>query len=117
MTWFVSQGSSVNIVTRLWAGRSEVQFPIGARDFAPLKYVQTSSGTNLAFSSVGPVVLSGIKQPHQEADHPPSCSAKVKNEQKKKSTSPSAFMACTGTMTVLQDFVVVVKISFSFLPE
>jgi hypothetical protein len=83
MTWFGSQGSSVSIVTRLWAGRSEVQFPIRARDFTPLKNAQTSSGANPAFSSVGTVVLSGIKQPGQEVDHPPSSSAKVKNGWKK----------------------------------
>jgi len=95
MTRFVSQGSSVSVVTRLWAGRSEVPFPIGARDFTPLKNVQTSSGAKPAFSSVCNVALSGIHQPGQEADHPPSSSAKVKND----STSPSAFMACIGTMT------------------
>jgi len=116
MTWFGSQSTSVSIVARLWAGQSEVQFPIEARDFTPLRNVQTSSGANPAFPSVGTVVLSGIKQPGQEADHPPSSSAKVKNEWKNKSTSPSAFVACTGTMTVLRDFVVVIKISCSFLP-
>jgi hypothetical protein len=95
MTWFGSQG----IVTTLWAGRSEVQFPIGARDFTPLKNVQTSSGANPAFSSVGTVVLYGIKQPGHKADCPPSSSAKVKYEWKNKSTSASAFVACTGTTT------------------
>jgi len=99
MARFVSQGSSVIMVTRLWAGRSEVRFPIGARDFTPLKNVQTSSGTKPVFSSVSTVVISGIQQPGQEADHPPSSSAKVTNEWKNKSTSPTDFMACTGTMT------------------
>lgn len=99
MARFVSQGSSVIIVTRLWAGRSEVRFPIGARGFTPLRNVQTSSGAKPAFSWVGTVVTSDIQQPGQEADHPPSSSVKVKNEWKNKSTSPTAFMACTGTVT------------------
>jgi hypothetical protein len=99
MTRFGSQGSSISIVIRLWAGQSEAQFPIGARDFTPFQNVQTSSGTNPAFPSVGTGVLSGIKRPGQEADHPPSSSVKVKNEWKSNSTSPSDFMACAGTVT------------------
>jgi hypothetical protein len=98
MARFVSQGSSIIIVNRLWAGRSEIRFPIGARDFTSLKNVQTSSGAKPGFSSVDTVVVSGIQKPGQEADHPPSSGAKVKNEWKNKSTSPVS-MACTGTLT------------------
>ena len=38
--WVVSRDSSVDIVTRLWAGRFGVRSPAGARDFSSLGFIQ-----------------------------------------------------------------------------
>ena len=53
-----SRHSSVGIVTKLRAGRSEIRIPTGAKGFSLFQKVQTGSGAHPASSSVRTGVLS-----------------------------------------------------------
>lgn len=73
--------SIVSIVTKLWTGRSGVQFLVGRRDFPVLQNKQTSCGAHRNSHSVGTRVIStGVKQPGCEIDHSHLSSTKVRNE-------------------------------------
>ena len=67
---------TVCIVTRLRAGRSDVQVPARARDFSLLQNVQTCCGAHPASCSVGmrPLVP-GVKRLWREAYQSPPSSA------------------------------------------
>ena len=51
------------IVTGLWAGRSEIRFPVEGKDFFPLQIVHTKSASHPAFYSMraGDVKRSGCE--------------------------------------------------------
>jgi hypothetical protein len=80
--------SVVSIVTRLQAGRLEVQFLARARDSALFKKLRWLWGPpSLRALQWVPGVLSlGVKQLDCEADHSPPCCAEVKNEWSSTST-------------------------------
>lgn len=100
MTWFWSQGSAVSIVTRLWAGWFEAQFPVEAKSFfsSPKCPDHLCAPYGFVFGGYWSS-FPGIKQLGHEADHLLSSSSKI--EWSSKSTSPFAFMAYTGTITYL----------------
>jgi hypothetical protein len=83
-------------VTRLHAVRSGVQFLAGARDFALVHKVQSSSGAYPASYRWEPGSLPGTKREGREVGHSPPSSAEVKHEWSCTSTLPYAFMTWTG---------------------
>jgi hypothetical protein len=64
---------------RLWAGRSEVQIPVWARDFSLLENVQTCSRASLLFSGYWSS-FPAVKQPGHEANYSPPSRTEVKSE-------------------------------------
>jgi hypothetical protein len=76
----VSRDSSVDIATRLRAGRRGVGvgFPVVAREFSLLHNVQTGSRAQLASYTMGIGSCSpGAKRLGRETDHSPPSSAEV----------------------------------------
>ena len=70
-------GSSVSIVTELWAGRSRIESRWGG-DFPP---VQTGPGAHPAYWKMGTWSFPGGKErPGRAADHSPPSSAAVMEE-------------------------------------
>jgi hypothetical protein len=53
VTTMLQAGQSSSVATTLWAGQSEVQIPLGARNFFLLQNFQTGPGTHSASSLVG----------------------------------------------------------------
>jgi hypothetical protein len=84
----MSRDSLVGIVTKLWAGRSELRSRGGARH--PI-----TSGANPVSCTV--CSLPGDKRPGRETDHPPPCRAEVKNEWSYTHVPPWVFKVCKGT--------------------
>jgi hypothetical protein len=65
-----NQYSVFCVATRLWAERSGLRLPTGARDFSFLKNVRVSSGTHPGSYSVGTGFLSPeAERRGREADH------------------------------------------------
>jgi len=71
-------GSSVGIVTELWAGRSGDRIPVAARFSAP---VQTGPGAHPASCTIGTGFFTGGKEwPGRDADPSPPSNVVVKKE-------------------------------------
>jgi len=84
-----SQGISVSIVNRLWAGRAVFSSRQGQWFFLRHR-IQTGSGAHPASCSIGNGALSpGVQRPAREAYHSPPSSTKVKNAWSYSSTSPN----------------------------
>jgi hypothetical protein len=81
-----SRGSSVSIVTGLWAGRHRgFESRQGQEVFS--RIIQTDSGVHLATYSMGAGVLAWCKRLEGEVDSSPS-SADVKNDRSYTATPP-----------------------------
>jgi hypothetical protein len=79
ITW--SRNSSVDVVTRLRAGRSGFRIPAGVRDGSSFKKRPTRlCGAHPASSTVDTGSFSWVKRPGREGDRFPSSVAEVKNE-------------------------------------
>jgi hypothetical protein len=70
--------------------------PAAIRDFSFFRNVDTGSGTHADPIQLVPG-FPWVKQPELPVDHPPPCSAKVKNEWSCNSASPVFFMVWTWT--------------------
>jgi hypothetical protein len=79
-------GSSIGIVTRLRAGRSDVRLPVKKRDFSHRQQFQTEVGAHSASYSVGIGVLSRDKS--GRGVKLTSCVHLVQNQWLYSSTSP-----------------------------
>jgi hypothetical protein len=76
----MSRDSSVDIATKLCAGRPRGWFPVGARDSSLLHIILTGSGACQPPIQWVPETFSpGVKRHVREADHSPRSSAEVKN--------------------------------------
>ena len=76
--------------------------PPGSRGFSLPKNLQTRAGAHAASFLPALMTLSPqVKRSGHETDHSASTSAKVNNEWSYASTSPYAFVTCTGTSSLL----------------
>jgi hypothetical protein len=91
--------SSVNVVTRLWAGywRFHLSVPGRTRGFGSSPPVQISSGPQSSHWVSRALFLGGVEWPGHVLDHSFPFSAEFKNEWNYISTPTNAFMTCTGT--------------------
>jgi hypothetical protein len=87
---FGTWGSSVTIVTRLRASRSEVIILPGAKFFSLLQNIQSCSGAHPSSCAMGTGVLSRVQG---NVDHSPSSGAEVTNEWSHTSVAP---ICCYG---------------------
>jgi len=81
-----------------------IRFPAGVGVSCLHSSTQTDFGPNpsiLLFSGYGGALSPGIKRPGPKADHASSSTSRVENESSFTTTSPSAIMACTGTIVPL----------------
>jgi hypothetical protein len=83
----MSWGSSVDIVTRLFAGQSELAILAGERQFGLLQNVQNGSEVH----PVAGVLARGVKQPKRDTDNSPFSIAEVKNECNYSTVPPVCF--------------------------
>jgi hypothetical protein len=85
------KGSVVYILARL-----RVRFPAGSDNFSPLQDSKNGSEANSDSYSVP-----GVKWPGREGDHLPPYSAEINNEWSCTSIPLYAFMAPTGTFSLV----------------
>jgi hypothetical protein len=89
----------VSIMTRLEAGHCRIPILLGGRGLDLLQNVETSSGANSCYYSMGTgrsCPGGGVKQPGCETDHLPAFSAEVENECSYTFTPPVCFRCMYG---------------------
>jgi hypothetical protein len=90
----MSQRRSVNIVTRIWAGRPGSDSRQAQGLFLVVTASRPALGPNQPPSSGYLWIFAGVKLPGSETDHLPPSGTEVKNVWIYTSTPPYVFMAC-----------------------